>query len=336
MTEHYWQSDNPGGEMIFYDDGLVNSSSSLYPPTTHRLPYLASHMSSMTSPSVAQTQFIQPAHGPSYDVVQVPATNLWTTISLGPITEPSPDDSELLFLQQQHEAFLRSDPLIHFIEPYRVFCSVCLQWVELGGGIAYCADPWLKHRERCLMRQEKRKAQLREQQSAEGRAVNLSIQSGQSSFPVHMENFSFDTSSPCPPPRKKTKLTTRGQQLETMGALESPDAEGDIDVEWLMSLEKSRRNQVSSPKEASVVTSFAKLNTKIARQRFIAYSIIHLFSTTFESRDNLSISALVMYLNGAMPEDKHKEFEMEEVCHALSFFEKRGRVTLDGENVRLV
>jgi hypothetical protein len=86
------------------------------------------------------------------------------------------------------------------------------------------------------------------------------------------------------------------------------------------------------------------------REQFLAWSILHLFTTTYESTDDLPISSLLTYLNAAMPVDKHEDFDTAEIVKyvvALSgtpagsdgFGERIGerwRVVLEGDIVRIL
>ncbi|KAJ3504308.1 hypothetical protein NLJ89_g8000 [Agrocybe chaxingu] len=73
------------------------------------------------------------------------------------------------------------------------------------------------------------------------------------------------------------------------------------------------------------------------RKQFIASSIYHLFSTTFTpSEDELTISALLAYLNAAMPQDKFEDFDTTEVARAVAGLKERGRVLFEGDGIRLV
>jgi hypothetical protein len=89
---------------------------------------------------------------------------------------------------------------------------------------------------------------------------------------------------------------------------------------------------------------------ELFRKQFLASSILHLFTTTYESTDDLPISSLLTYLNAAMPVDKHEDFDTAEVVKyvvALSgmpagsagFGERIGerwRVVLEGDIVKIV
>lgn len=54
---------------------------------------------------------------------------------------------------EQREAALRADPLLREVEPNRVFCNLCLKWVQLRQDSSFCAYPWHQHRGKCLARQ---------------------------------------------------------------------------------------------------------------------------------------------------------------------------------------
>lgn len=62
----------------------------------------------------------------------------------------------------------------------------------------------------------------------------------------------------------------------------------------------------------------------------------HLFATTYEASDDLSVSALLTYLNAAMPADKHEDFDTAEVARAVSALAERGRLRFEGDVLRVV
>lgn len=65
-------------------------------------------------------------------------------------------------------------------------------------------------------------------------------------------------------------------------------------------------------------------------------SIEHLFRTTYENTDELTISSLLGYLNSAMPADKHEDFDTAEVAKAVAAMQEKGMVVIEGDVVRLV
>jgi hypothetical protein len=50
----------------------------------------------------------------------------------------------------------------------------------------------------------------------------------------------------------------------------------------------------------------------------------------------MSISALLAYLNAAMPPDKHEDFDTSEVARAVAAMKEKGKVVFEGDMIRLV
>lgn len=69
---------------------------------------------------------------------------------------------------------------------------------------------------------------------------------------------------------------------------------------------------------------------------FIFSSIKYLFSTTYEACDDVTISALLTYLNAAMPPDKHEDFDTAEVVRAAAALQDRADIVFEGDAVRLI
>ncbi|KAJ3743577.1 hypothetical protein DFH05DRAFT_1399971 [Lentinula detonsa] len=84
----------------------------------------------------------------------------------------------------------------------------------------------------------------------------------------------------------------------------------------------------------------ADLDSPAGRKQFVSHSIAYLFQTTYDrspcSSDELSISALVAYLNAAMPMDKHEDFDTAEVVRCVGALREKGKVLLEGDVVRKV
>ncbi|KAJ3763828.1 hypothetical protein EV360DRAFT_65996 [Lentinula raphanica] len=84
----------------------------------------------------------------------------------------------------------------------------------------------------------------------------------------------------------------------------------------------------------------ADLDSPAGRKQFVSHSIAYLFQTTYDcspcSSDELSISALVAYLNAAMPMDKHEDFDTAEVVKCVGALREKGKVLLEGDVVRKV
>lgn len=62
----------------------------------------------------------------------------------------------------------------------------------------------------------------------------------------------------------------------------------------------------------------------------------YLFATTYESSDDMTISALLTYLNAAMPPDKHEDFDTSEVVKAAVALQEKGHIAFEGDMLRLV
>ncbi|KAJ3551564.1 hypothetical protein NP233_g13061 [Leucocoprinus birnbaumii] len=84
------------------------------------------------------------------------------------------------------------------------------------------------------------------------------------------------------------------------------------------------------------VLGLADLDSPNGRRTFISASVSYLFATTYESSDDMTISALLTYLNAAMPQDKHEDFDTSEVVKGVTALQDRGKVVLQGDNIRLV
>ena len=71
------------------------------------------------------------------------------------------------------------------------------------------------------------------------------------------------------------------------------------------------------------------------RRDFVFTSIEYLFRLTYENTDDMSISALLVYLNAAMPPDKHEDFDTAEVTKTAAVLHEKGRVIFEGDLIRL-
>lgn len=69
--------------------------------------------------------------------------------------------------------------------------------------------------------------------------------------------------------------------------------------------------------------------------KFVSASVVHLFSTTYDQSDDLTISSLLTYLNAAIPLDKFEDFDTTEVVRAATQMRERGDVTFEGDVLRL-
>lgn len=113
-------------------------------------------------------------------------------------------------------------------------------------------------------------------------------------------------------------------------------AEGDADAQG----EYEDDSRPSSSRGGAIIrrphpTGLADLDSPAGRRAFISASVSYLFATTYESSDDMSISALLTYLNAAMPQDKHEDFDTTEVVKGVTALQERGRVVLQGDILRL-
>lgn len=76
------------------------------------------------------------------------------------------------------------------------------------------------------------------------------------------------------------------------------------------------------------------LESSHGRCNFILSTILHLYSTTYESSDELTISLLLSYLNSALPPDKYEEFDTPEVVKAALALQERGKIVFRGDSLR--
>ncbi|KAF7375660.1 hypothetical protein MSAN_00455100 [Mycena sanguinolenta] len=88
----------------------------------------------------------------------------------------------------------------------------------------------------------------------------------------------------------------------------------------------------------AVPASLADLDSPGGRRSFVFASVEYLFRTTYEASDDMSVSALLTYLNAAMPTDKHEDFDTGEVVRAATALAARekDRYALEGDMIRLL
>ena len=49
----------------------------------------------------------------------------------------------------------------------------------------------------------------------------------------------------------------------------------------------------------------------------------------------MTISTLLVYLNAAMPQDKHEDFDTAEVTKTAAVLHEKGRIVFEGDLIRL-
>lgn len=84
----------------------------------------------------------------------------------------------------------------------------------------------------------------------------------------------------------------------------------------------------NSPYEA------CSLSLRSTSLEFVSRSVSYLFGTTYDHTDDLTVAALVTYLNAAIPPDKHEDFDTTEVTKAAKALHERGEASLEGDVLR--
>ncbi|KII89556.1 hypothetical protein PLICRDRAFT_124521 [Plicaturopsis crispa FD-325 SS-3] len=221
---------------------------------------------------------------------------------------------------EQRAAILHDDELVGAVEPNRVFCSLCRKWVQLRQDSSYCAYPWLQHRGKCLMRHQRRV-----HKAAQVTRWKLSKGTGHGSSHARRPSPSDD--------EEEYELDSDdnmdGRSRRRAGPSNSSSQGGDSDI----SSEDDTRSQ-SSPSVSS--HTLADLDSRRGREDFILTSLDHLFTTTYEGTDEMTISSLLTYVNAAMPPDKHEDFDTAEVVRAAATLKARGILAFEGDTLRLL
>ncbi|KAJ3890708.1 hypothetical protein GG344DRAFT_48971, partial [Lentinula edodes] len=273
---------------------------------------------------------------------------------------------------EQRAATLRADTLIKHVEPNRVFCSLCEKWVQLRQDSSFCAYPWFQHRGKCLARYQRRAQKAAEIEDIKKRRTT----SGARSRASHNERSGLEYATEnADYVHSRTQLQEEAESTEPDADSNVVDdnAQREYIGEYMdsrnnrlhahsyggkMSREKSDRahqghsqsrshgpygngplsSRTSGPASGRGV--LADLDSHAGRKQFVSHSIAYLFQTTYDcspcSSDELSISALVAYLNAAMPMDKHEDFDTAEVVRCVGALREKGRVLLEGDVVRKV
>ncbi|KAF8867575.1 hypothetical protein BD779DRAFT_1483203, partial [Infundibulicybe gibba] len=115
--------------------------------------------------------------------------------------------------------------------------------------------------------------------------------------------------------------------------IDDVDAEGDSYVE---EENPPPRTTTRLPTRRPWPVGLADLDSPSGRKNFIFASVDYLFATTYEASDDMSISALLTYLNSAMPQDKHEDFDTSEVIKAASALQEKGRIVFEGDMLRSI
>ncbi|KIL58876.1 hypothetical protein M378DRAFT_15215 [Amanita muscaria Koide BX008] len=117
------------------------------------------------------------------------------------------------------------------------------------------------------------------------------------------------------------------------------EADGGIDVDTYMIDDDRTISRVAAnraqPIRRPLPVGLADLDSPPGRRDFVFASIEYLFRTTYETTDDMTISALLVYLNAAMPQDKHEDFDTAEVTKSAAQLHDKGRIIFEGDLIRL-
>ncbi|KAI0954778.1 hypothetical protein AcW1_006564 [Taiwanofungus camphoratus] len=256
---------------------------------------------------------------------------------------------------EQRAAQLRSDPLVGEVEPNRVFCSLCQKWVQLRQDSSYCAYPWLQHRGKCLKRHQRRTqretelAELRAQREA-ARKMGLSTSEDgmdESDEPESEEGVESGDEEEKErrreqrrEERRKAKALAKAEALAARLRLDDGKVNGSYrgarpSVSELSDEDTAGDDDMDVDVDVAHDIRLVDLDAPSGRLAFIFSSVRYLFRTTYEKSDDLTIAALVTYLNAAMPPDKHEDFDTAEVTKAAMALHERGDFMFEGDVLRV-
>ncbi|KAF7323537.1 hypothetical protein MKEN_00573600 [Mycena kentingensis (nom. inval.)] len=199
------------------------------------------------------------------------------------------------------------DVLIREVHPNRVFCLLCSNWINLRRQSSYCIYPWLQHRARCIAKYQRGNAK-----QTPGKRVNGT---GVDGAEVLEQTLRSQVGS-CGRERYDERHPAADSDAETdrdhQEAAEDFDAEGEPRVK-----EVEVQTVVAHGRKICPVD----LDTPAGRLNFICGSVQYLYSSTHGPGDELTICALLIYLNASIPPDKHEEFDTREVARGGRCFE---------------
>ncbi|KAJ7056811.1 hypothetical protein C8F01DRAFT_1155129 [Mycena amicta] len=294
-------------------------------------------------------------------------------LDLSPANYAAPHESRRRNAEQR-AATLRADVLIRAGRAKQSLCSLCTKWVQLRQDSSYCAYPWLQHRGKCLARYQRRAQKAADISGPKGtgrRPASAHVSSGAipgggnargDDEPESEEGGPGLTMSMggrrAPPPAHPPRAIPAGYAAAASWAPSKSDAQAvnghaqhgnadadgegdDVDADGDSYMEDdsppSRPNGVL---RRAVPANLADLDSPAGRRNFIWASVEYLFRTTHEASDDLSVGALLTYVNAAMPTDKHEDFDMVEVVHAASALtcsrdREHARYKLEGDMIRV-
>ncbi|TFY59853.1 hypothetical protein EVG20_g7634 [Dentipellis fragilis] len=243
-----------------------------------------------------------------------------------PASAPAPPPESRRRNAEQRAALLRADSLLSDVEPNRVYCSLCQKWVQLRQDSSYCAYPWLQHRSKCILRNQKR-VQKAEEGGAAASTTTGSVEMSVSPDESDAEGSMSGLDDAERERRREAKRLRALGNAEENGAVLG-DGNGDM-----MMTDGGRR---VNGKGKQAPSPAADLDSPAGRLKFVLHSISYLFQTTYGPSDALTIAALVAYLNTAMPPDKHEDFDTTEVTRAAKTLHDRGKLAFEGDTLKFL
>ncbi|KAH9951094.1 hypothetical protein B0H21DRAFT_855470 [Amylocystis lapponica] len=256
---------------------------------------------------------------------------------------------------EQRAASLRADPLVGDVEPNRVFCSLCQKWVQLRQDSSYCAYPWLQHRGKCLNRHQRRTQQeaeiskLRAERDA-AREAGLAISedaADDSDEPESEEGVESGNEEEKQARREERREERRkakaAAKLEFLAARLKQEEERKANGDYRKahsSISQASDDDADALGDADmdvdmIYPQLADLHSPSGRLDYTFRSVRYLFRSTYEKTDELTIAALVTYLNAAMPPDKHEDFDTAEVTKAAVALHEQGEFVFEGDVLRV-
>ncbi|KAF7325021.1 hypothetical protein MKEN_00544500 [Mycena kentingensis (nom. inval.)] len=281
-------------------------------------------------------------------VFPTPPSAQFTPVSNAGTTHSAPSSSARRKNEEQRIAILQADTLILTIEPHRVRCALCDKWIALRKDSSYCAYPWLQHRGKCVIRYQKKQGEdagaaadgMEPEVVGNTRATPSAASTSQTrptynhTHPHPPRSLPVESEYPPTPFTTMAMVTAQPRVLLHNAAMPSeprrPPAHPVSDLTiapvhpFMTPISDMTRPAVSGPKRkaarAPPTLPRPNLNSNSGRASFIASSITHLFRTTHAPTDALSISALVAYVNAAVPPDRYEDFDTEEVARGAGAF----------------
>ncbi|KAH9940791.1 uncharacterized protein BXZ73DRAFT_75337 [Epithele typhae] len=298
------------------------------PPSKHLLALASSSSLPPTSASaragLAQSLSGNPASGTQPSQPVAPSFKDYTPSTYTTTSEPRRRNAE------QRAAALRADTLLEQVEPNRVLCKMCRKWVQLRQDSTYCAYPWLQHRAKCLKKHQKindREAEIAQLRAERDSALRGEMSDSSSERDELEDDDPMDSRTKDERRRAKAEAAgARLRQLEEVqtGRTGSGGSSSDDDAMW-----------DHMDVDMALPPRLADLEAPAGRLDFVARSIRHLFRITYAGSDELTIAALVTYLNAAMPPDKHEDFDTAEVTKTMTALHERGSFVFEGDSIRL-